>query len=261
MSKSTRTSDLSTRQLRFHLPPGQQELDTLIRPIEAHAQLHGLCEASAALIVLEPPGTSSVRPEDRAGGQNVRSLERLAPLLIRTLAVNGFIFFFPPACVTGVHEQEDKIPHVFKSRRLIWVKSRAAHVPACLGIRQCHEPFFLLWPRERSQPVPHQSLPDVLQIAPDMSCDTSPGQGVRPVALFERLIKACTHAGELVVAPYAATGASVEAALRLERQVLGAELDPNALAKANERLARLRMDFFDDPVTAAFVNERGSEAL
>ena len=142
---------------------------------------------------------------------------------------------------------------------MIWVKSCSAHAAARKRVRMCHEVFYLIWPSGRDQPIPHQSLPDVLRFTADDHDDASFSQSIKPVALFKRLIKACTHPGQCVVDPFARTGTSMEAALRLGRIALGAELDPKARAKAEERLTRLRLDFSDDPVTAAFVSERGIE--
>lgn len=58
----------------------------------------------------------------------------------------------------------------------------------------------------------------------------------KPLALIERCIEACTHAGDLVVDPFCGSGTTALASLRLGRRFLGSEIDPVYANLAARRL-------------------------
>lgn len=241
----------------------QPDLDSVIQPIDGDILLSSTEDKSIAFLVLDLPELHDPIPDyHQSSGdvisRNTDTLQRMVPLIDRKLADNGFVFWFPPSYPNATTALlENATPKGVGLRRMIWVKSCAAHAPVRHRIRKCHEVFYLIWPEGRDQPIPIQSLPDVLRFVPDDHGNGHEIRSIKPVALFERLIKACTNSEALVVDPFTGTGTSIEAALRLGRKVVGAELDSDARATANERLSRLRMDFFDDPITASFVTERG----
>ena len=59
-----------------------------------------------------------------------------------------------------------------------------------------------------------------------------------PLAVIERIIRASSNPGDLVMDPFMGSGSTAEAALRLGRFVLGFEIEPRYLAIASERLDR-----------------------
>jgi len=58
----------------------------------------------------------------------------------------------------------------------------------------------------------------------------------KPLALIERCIEACTHAGDLVVDPFCGSGTTALASLRLGRRFLGSDIDPLYANLAARRL-------------------------
>jgi site-specific DNA-methyltransferase (adenine-specific) len=61
----------------------------------------------------------------------------------------------------------------------------------------------------------------------------------KPVALLERLILACTHAGDLVLDPYAGSATTLAAAARLGRRAVGIDESPVAIQVGEARLRAL----------------------
>ncbi len=267
MLKLKQTHESQARRVRTPALTDQPDFEQLIRPVGGREFMEGLEDKRTDIIFLDPPDQidQTVRQISSSKGllrQSAETLHLLVPVVDRILEDNGFVFWFPPDCPFATTTQlENAIPAGIGFRRMIWIKSCSAQAVVRKKVRMCHELFYLIWPSGRNQPIPHQSLPDVLRFIADDHDDASLNQCIKPVALFERLIKACSHAGANIVDPFARTGTSIEAALRLGRNALGAELDSKARAKAKERLTRLRPDFSDDPVTAAFVNEKGIEQI
>ena len=60
----------------------------------------------------------------------------------------------------------------------------------------------------------------------------------KPLGLLERLVKAYTDEGDLVLDPMCGSGTTVEAALRLGRNVVGVDSNPNAVLIAKDRAER-----------------------
>lgn len=57
-----------------------------------------------------------------------------------------------------------------------------------------------------------------------------------PLAVIERIIKACSNAGDVVLDPFMGSGSTAEAALRNKRAVLGFEIDPKYIQVTSQRL-------------------------
>ena len=58
----------------------------------------------------------------------------------------------------------------------------------------------------------------------------------KPRALLERIIKASSNAGDLVLDPYAGTGTTLVVAKKLARRFVGCDIDPEAVRISNNRL-------------------------
>ena len=61
----------------------------------------------------------------------------------------------------------------------------------------------------------------------------------KPLALYERIIRASSNPGDMVVDPFAGSGTTLVAAKRLERRYAGCDINPDAVAIANARLEEL----------------------
>jgi adenine-specific DNA-methyltransferase len=63
-----------------------------------------------------------------------------------------------------------------------------------------------------------------------------------PLALVNRILRASSHAGDLLLDPFAGSGSLLEAAVMTGRKAIGFELNPEYVEIAINRLRRLRHD-------------------
>lgn len=61
----------------------------------------------------------------------------------------------------------------------------------------------------------------------------------KPLALIERIIKASSNEGDLVLDPFVGTGTTLVACEKLKRKWMGCEMDPKLVAIAHKRLAQV----------------------
>lgn len=71
----------------------------------------------------------------------------------------------------------------------------------------------------------------------------------KPIALYERMIKASSNAGDLVLDPFCGCGTTVEAALKNRRRVIGIDVLPFALRLINERRLSVSLPVEGIPVS------------
>lgn len=207
---------------------------------------------AVSALFLDLPYASGSNPRDsKMANDNLCDLKRLlreiAPLVPAKLTRNGFAFWFRPGFDLLVTDGLKPILLAYcEMRQLIWSKTHAGLSAEGARIGHCYESIFLLWPKGRSMPVAHEYLPDCIHVPHDEnSGPASEHPCAKPVALFEKLIRAATHEGALVVDPFAGSGAAVEAALRLNRRVIAAELVPEIFAIAQRRITRCRVELAD----------------
>jgi len=60
-----------------------------------------------------------------------------------------------------------------------------------------------------------------------------------PVAVIDRIIKASSHEGDLILDPFMGSGSTLEAAIRCGRTAIGFEIEPKYIQIAAKRLARV----------------------
>jgi site-specific DNA-methyltransferase (adenine-specific) len=94
------------------------------------------------------------------------------------------------------------------------------------------------------QPTPGTPLGDVwdIGIIAPVARERTGYPTQKPEALLERLVRACTAPGDLVLDPYAGSGTTLVVSARLGRRALGIDENPEALALARARLARLSIE-------------------
>jgi adenine-specific DNA-methyltransferase len=75
-----------------------------------------------------------------------------------------------------------------------------------------------------------------------------------PIAVIDRIVKACSHEGELVLDPFLGSGTTLESCLRNRRIGLGIEIRPDYLQVCRDRLARflIRRASADSQLQIAF---------
>ena len=92
---------------------------------------------------------------------------------------------------------------------------------------------------DRSVPVPDTAMRDVWEI-PRLQSDAGERVGYptqKPVAVAERIIRASSNEGDLVADPFCGSGTALVAARRLGRRWWGCDLNLEAVALAESRLA------------------------
>jgi len=65
----------------------------------------------------------------------------------------------------------------------------------------------------------------------------------KPEALLERIIKATSNEGDLIVDPFVGSGTTARVALKLRRQFWGCDVRPEAIEDATESLAAIQLPF------------------
>ncbi len=223
---------------------------------------------SVSMFVLDAPygthaDTRGLQMANNTPEETRDLLIEIVPIIPRKLTDNGFVFWFRPGfLIDGTDDLKPILAEWFCLRQLVWIKSRTGLANEGKNIGLCHELIYMLWPKDRSLPVPHVHLPDCLHISHDeMSDPNSPNPSAKPVALFEKLIEATTMPGDLVVDSFAGSGACVSAALKLGRRIVAAEIVPEIFQLAQRQLTECRAALSSDPTTAAFAAERGIEVL
>ena len=66
----------------------------------------------------------------------------------------------------------------------------------------------------------------------------------KPIALLERIIKASSSEGDLVVDPFCGSGTTIVAAAALHRNYIGIDENPDAIAITRKRLKTLQLQLF-----------------
>jgi len=83
-------------------------------------------------------------------------------------------------------------------------------------------------------------IPKVTSGTNRSSAERMPHPAQFPVALIDRIVRACSDPGDLILDPFLGSGTSAEVALHNGRSVIGFEIDSFYLAAAIERLERYR---------------------
>jgi len=81
-------------------------------------------------------------------------------------------------------------------------------------------------------------IPKVTSGANRASPERTPHPAQFPVAVIDRIVKACSHESELVLDPFLGSGTTLESCLRNRRIGLGIEIRPDYLQVCRDRLAR-----------------------
>jgi adenine-specific DNA-methyltransferase len=82
-------------------------------------------------------------------------------------------------------------------------------------------------------------IPKVTSGADRSSIERTPHPAQFPVALIDRIIKACSNRRDLVFDPFLGSGSTAEAAIMNDRDVVGFEINPDYVRLAGKRIDRL----------------------
>ena len=61
----------------------------------------------------------------------------------------------------------------------------------------------------------------------------------KPLALLNRIIRASSNAGDVVLDPFCGSGTTLEAAHRLQRRYIGIDVNPEAVTIAQDRIPNI----------------------
>jgi site-specific DNA-methyltransferase (adenine-specific) len=143
----------------------------------------------------------------------------------------GPVVLLPGACNASDHQALLRRAHLDPVASLTWRKPAPEPILWTVVPPPPQVPA-TIWARE---PPPHR---------PALARHPCP----KPVALFERLVAAAVARGGTVLDPFAGTGTTLLAALRLERGAIGIELEPRFCRVAARRIrAPARVPSHVDP--------------
>lgn len=127
------------------------------------------------------------------------------------------------------------------------------------GIRYQHETILLM---AKGNPSGHDQISSVLRFAARKVATKPDHPSQKPVSLYAALIRYCSTTGDTILDPFMGTGRSGVAAIRLEREFVGCELDPAYFAIAKSRIEAEQTQYplleSARPVQADFLGETQS---
>ncbi len=115
---------------------------------------------------------------------------------------------------------------------------------------------------QTTEPTPGTPLGDVwdIGIVAPVSRERTGYPTQKPELLLERLIEACTNAGDLVLDPYLGSGTVAAVCAKSGRHFIGIDVNPDAVDIARDRLARLDVIATEDLVAPAVRRTRRRSA-
>lgn len=212
----------------------QQEFVNRVLCGDSQQVLQQLSDASADLVVTDPPYLVNYRSRDGRSVRNDATAEWIEPVfeqVFRVLKNNSFCVSFygwPQAdCYLTAWRKAGFRP----VGHLVWIKQYASRRGFLAGQ---HETAYLLAKGAPKQPA--APISDVLEweyTGNRLHPTQKPVSGLRPV------IESLSQRGDLVLDPFAGSGSTLVAAAAMHRRYLGIEIDPAYCKSAQQRLDTL----------------------
>ena len=144
--------------------------------------------------------------------------------------------FACPVVCFGANNFPEQLPH--RGRWIVWDKRVNSRADKMLG-----SPVELAWANrtsgfDRVYRVQHGGVVNADKFGERRVHPTQ-----KPIRLFECLVADFTKPGDVVFDPFAGSGTTGVAAMRLGRKFVGIELDPRHAATARRRLAKAAEEF------------------
>jgi len=228
--------------------------------------LHGDClehlqklgDDSVDLILTDPPYNISTystgnmnfkwRPEinnDLAGWDQAFDPARIKEQLLRVLKPTGNLFAFCSYNTIGRwHQLFDPVFDTFQF--FVWHKSNPVPKVRRQGFLNSCELIVCMWNRGHSwnfgrQSEMHNFFEGPICMGPERLKDPKhPTQ--KPVRLLEHLIGIASNPGDTVLDPFMGVGSTGAAAIKLERNFIGMEVDESYFKAAQKRLFEFEAD-------------------
>lgn len=212
-----------------------------MKPIETFLNhvYHGDCirlldevpDGSVDLVVTDPPYLVRYRSRDGQTLQNSDHFCWLRPAfaqIARVLKPDRFCISFCEWSQADMFLTAWKGLGLHPVGHLVWVKPYAS---ATRFLKYRHEEAYLL---AKGHPkLPKEPLPDVL---PWEYTGNEQHPAQKPVKALEPLIRVFSKPGDVVLDPFMGSGSTLMAARRLERKVIGVEIDREYYENALKRL-------------------------
>ena len=228
-----------------------------IRCGDSRELLRDVASGSVALVLTDPPfGIEELAKGSQGDGKSCsykgtlsaadnstpeeveKLLGWLMPEVARVLVPGGHFYVFYCQQLYGVLREVTLAAGLeVQEYPVIWPKGRTTSPGRGYLYPPCTEPILFGWkpPRKRMlERTVATLLPEVKPVA--VAKRKHPFQ--KPVGLLSILIKQSTLLGEVVLDPFAGSGATVVAALRLHRVAVGFELSKQHAAIASKRVER-----------------------
>lgn len=119
---------------------------------------------------------------------------------------------------------------------LIWNKASASHPSMGQNFANCYEPIFHARKGRRDLASPGNNMLNFSRVPPQNKIHPTE----KPVELMRYFIEQSSTPGELVLDPFAGSGAVLEAAIKMKRLCKGFEMDEDMCNKATMRIMECR---------------------
>jgi ParB/RepB/Spo0J family partition protein len=222
----------------LELAPERREVPWTFKCTAAQDFLKELPDASIHCAIIDPPWNVGLeeRWDDAAWDKEENCIELLTsilPELQRSLTPGGYLYLFFAIWSYGEICSLVRRWFTIDEIPLIWAKGTTTMTSYTYQrYAPAYEPILFCQKDGDSNRTLTQMLPNVFAVPPvGGNLKIHPAQ--KPLALLQRIIENSTIPGETVLDCFAGSGASLAAAVSLNRKAIGCEKDPLLFEKAS----------------------------
>lgn len=175
---------------------------------------------------------TQIRPHDNLTPEASRNLlSETIPLMANALVPGGYLLmFFSFEHYHFLTNALERAGLVVDANPIIWDKTRQVQASSGYTFANSYEPILHAVKPPKSRRM-NESQRNILSVSPVPSKNRlHPFQ--KPLELLHKLINSLTHPGDLVLDPFAGSGAIIKAATDLKRRGVGSEIDPTNWASS-----------------------------
>lgn len=219
---------------------------------DAIAFLQGLEKESVDLVITDPPyeslekhravGTTTRLTHSKSSSNDWFEIFRnnrfpeLFQECNRVLKKNGHLYVFSDQETMFAVKPMGEATGLKFWKPLVWNKGKIG-----MGYHYRAQYEFILFFEKGKRRLSNLGVPDVLTVPPVARKDvTYPTE--KPVELLKILVEQSSSPGELVADPFAGSGSTGEAAIRLGRRFVGNDLSPKSVILMGQRLGKVVLE-------------------
>lgn len=219
---------------------------------DAIAFLQGLEKESVDLVITDPPyeslekhravGTTTRLTHSKSSSNDWFEIFRnnrfpeLFQECNRVLKKNGHLYVFSDQETMFAVKPMGEATGLKFWKPLVWNKGKIG-----TGYHYRAQYEFILFFEKGKRRLSNLGVPDVLTVPPVARKDvTYPTE--KPVELLKILVEQSSSPGELVADPFAGSGSTGEAAIRLGRRFVGNDLSPKSVILMGQRLGKVVLE-------------------